>query len=88
MNELPTLLLGVGLLAVGAVGIVVLQRSVTRVERQNNADPEDGGLQIFDAGLRWFGIALIGAVTFMALMFGIALVLGSFGLGPFPFRAA
>ena len=84
MNDLLSLLLGIVLIAVGAAGIVVLQRSVTRVETANSADPEQGGLQVFNAAARWFGIALIGAVTFMALMFGIALVLGSFGLGPFP----
>ena len=84
MDDLLSLLFGISLVAVGAVGIVLLQRSVRRVETANTADPQHGTLNVFNAAARWFGIALIGAAAFMALMFGIALVLGSIGLAPFP----
>lgn len=86
MNDLPSLLAGVALLAVGAALLLLARRSVARVDSADAADQADGGLHLAKPFERWFGIGLLGVPIVILLAIGALLIVGSLSVlsGPGP----
>ena len=80
MGDLLSLLIGIALLALGALGIRLILRAATRVDRADAAEQQEGGIYLFTPYARWFGVALLGVPTLVALIVGTSLILGSLGV--------